>query len=112
MVKSARTPNQIARAKGRMSNRLSVQAYLGAAWLFMLLIPVQFYFFAAGSFSNLTFSPSVSLGFGLNALTSVLILISRRSLLKSARISAVAKPAAVVIPPSEPEPEPVLAGKE
>ena len=181
-----------------MSNRLSVQAYLGAAWLFLILIPVQFYFAAAGSFSNLTFSPHMWLGLGLHALTGVLIVIALvgrlprralewgalqfvligiqvglarlqfpgstisaepqfvrdlvnaimvpihnalgsgsgiiaslhglnglaiaaaavltvrygRSLLKSARISAVAKSAAVVIPPSEPEPEPVLAGKE
>lgn len=59
-----------------MSNRLSVQAYLGAAWLFLILIPVQFYFAAAGSFSNLTFQPHLWLGLGLHALSVVLIVIA------------------------------------
>ena len=43
---------------------------------------------------------------------AVLTVMYGRSLLKSARTSTVAKPASVVMPPIEPEPEPVLAGKK
>lgn len=59
-----------------MSSRLSGQAYLAAAWLFLVLIPVQFYFAAAGSFSNLGFSPHQWLGLGLHALSGLLIVIA------------------------------------
>ncbi|MDQ6876933.1 MAG: DUF6220 domain-containing protein [Candidatus Dormibacteraeota bacterium] len=50
--------------------------YLAAAWLFAVLIPVQFYFAAAGSFSNLGFSPHMWLGLGLHGLSVVLIVIA------------------------------------
>lgn len=59
-----------------MSNRAMAQAYLAAAWLFLILIPVQFYFAAAGSFSNLGFSPHLWLGLGLHGLSGVLIVIA------------------------------------
>lgn len=59
-----------------MSSRLSGQAYLAAAWLFLVLIPVQFYFAAAGSFSNLGFSPHQWLGLGLHAISGLLIVIA------------------------------------
>jgi hypothetical protein len=50
--------------------------YVAAAWLFAILIPVQFYFAAAGSFSNLGFSPHMWLGLGLHGLSVVLIVIA------------------------------------
>lgn len=56
--------------------RLARPAYIAAAWLFAILIPVQFYFAAAGSFSNLGFSPHMWLGLGLHALSVVLIVIA------------------------------------
>lgn len=59
-----------------MFTRLARPAYLGAAYLFAVLIPLQFYFAAAGSFSNLSFSPHMWLGLGLHALSVVLIAIA------------------------------------
>lgn len=57
-----------------MSSTLMVRAYLWAAWLFLILIPVQFYFAAAGTFSNLGFSPHVWLGLGIHGVSVLLIL--------------------------------------
>jgi hypothetical protein len=59
-----------------MLARLARPAYIGAAWLFLILIPVQFYFAAAGSFSHWGFSPHLWLGLGLHALSGVLIVIA------------------------------------
>src|SRR3982074_2436758 len=59
-----------------MLTSLARPAYIAAAWLFLILIPVQFYFAAAGSFSNLSFSPHMWLGLGLHALSGVLIVIA------------------------------------
>ena len=44
-----------------MSTRMSSQAYLWVAGIFMLLIPFQFYFAAAGSFSVLGQVPAAYL---------------------------------------------------
>ena len=57
-------------------NRIAVRAYLWCAWLFMILIPVQFYFAAAGSFSNLGFSPHIWLGLSLHGISALLIAIA------------------------------------
>lgn len=59
-----------------MSNRMGAQAYLWAAWLFLILIPVQFYFAAAGTFSNLGFSWHVWLGLILHGISALLIVIA------------------------------------
>lgn len=56
-----------------MVARLSRQVYFGVAWLFLILIPVQFFFAAAGTFSNLSFSPHMWLGLILHGLSAVLI---------------------------------------
>ena len=55
---------------------LARPAYIWAAWVFAILIPVQFYFAAAGTFSNLGFSPHMWLGLGLHGLSVVLIVIA------------------------------------
>jgi Family of unknown function (DUF6220) len=52
---------------------LSRQVYVGVAWLFLILLPVQFFFAAAGSFSNLTFAPHMWLGLIIHSLSAVLI---------------------------------------
>lgn len=59
-----------------MLARLARPAYIGAAYLFLILIPVQFYFAAAGTFSHLGFSPHLWLGLGLHALSGALIVIA------------------------------------
>jgi hypothetical protein len=59
-----------------MSTRMSSQAYLWVAGIFMLLIPFQFYFAAAGTFSVLGFTPHIWLGLGLHALSALLIVIA------------------------------------
>jgi hypothetical protein len=56
---------------------MGAQLYLWAAWLFMILIPVQFYFAAAGTFSSsLGFTPHVWLGLGLHAISALLVVIA------------------------------------
>ncbi len=56
-----------------MLARLARPAYIGAAWLFAILIPVQFFFAGTGMFSNTGFSPHVYLGLILHAISAALI---------------------------------------
>ena len=53
--------------------RLARPAYVGAAWLFAVLIPVQFFFAGTGMFSTTGFSPHMYLGLGLHVLSGALI---------------------------------------
>jgi hypothetical protein len=52
------------------------QGYLWAAWLFVILLPVQFYFAAAGSFSNLGYTAHQYLGLGLHGISGLLVVIA------------------------------------
>src|SRR5258708_28829814 len=59
-----------------MLARLAHPAYTGAAWLFAILIPAQFFFAGTGMFSNTGFSPHVYLGLVLHAISGALILFA------------------------------------
>ena len=52
---------------------LARPAYVGAAWLFAILIPVQFFLAGTGMFSTTGFSPHMYLGLGLHVLSGALI---------------------------------------
>jgi hypothetical protein len=56
-----------------MLARVARPAYIGAAWLFAILIPLQFFFAGTGMFSNTGFSPHVYLGLILHAISGALI---------------------------------------
>src|SRR5260370_37676982 len=56
-----------------MLARLARPAYIGADWLFAILIPVQFFFAGTGMFSNTGFSPHVYLGLILHGISAALI---------------------------------------
>jgi len=53
--------------------RLARPAYVGAAWLFAILIPVQFFLAGTGMFSTTGFSPHMYLGLGLHGISGALI---------------------------------------
>lgn len=53
--------------------RLARPAYMGAAWLFLVLIPLQFFFAGTGIFSTTGFSLHIYLGLALHVLSGVLI---------------------------------------
>ena len=53
--------------------RLAKTSYIGSAWLFAILIPVQFFFAGTGMFSTTGFSPHMYLGLGLHVLSGALI---------------------------------------
>jgi hypothetical protein len=60
-----------------MSAQTSARGYLWVAWLFAILLPVQFYFAAGGAMSgSLGYAPHQYLGLGLHALSAVLIVIA------------------------------------
>jgi hypothetical protein len=59
-----------------MSAQTSARGYLWVAWLFAILLPVQFYFAAAGAMSNLSYAAHQYLGLGLHALSALLIVIA------------------------------------
>lgn len=59
-----------------MSARTSAQGYLWVAWLFAILLPVQFYFAAAGAFSTLGYTLHQYLGLGLHALSALFVVIA------------------------------------
>ncbi len=59
-----------------MSARTSAQGYLWVAWLFAILLPVQFYFAAAGAFSTLGYTLHQYLGLGLHGLSALLVVIA------------------------------------
>jgi hypothetical protein len=56
-----------------MLARLARPAYIGAAWLFAILIPVQFFFAGTGTFSNTGFSAHEYLGLILHGISGALI---------------------------------------
>jgi Family of unknown function (DUF6220) len=56
--------------------RLATSAYVGVAWLFAILIPVQFYLAGTGTFATTGFSPHMYLGLILHGLSVALIAIA------------------------------------
>jgi hypothetical protein len=56
--------------------RLTRSTYVGAAWLFAILIPVQFFFAGTGMFATTGFSPHMYLGLGLHGISLVLIALA------------------------------------
>lgn len=56
--------------------RLARPAYMGAAWLFLVLIPLQFFFAGTGVFSTTGFSLHIYLGLALHVLSGVLIVVA------------------------------------
>lgn len=59
-----------------MSARTSAQGFLWVAWLFAILLPVQFYFAAAGAFSTLGYTAHQYLGLGMHGLSALLVVIA------------------------------------
>jgi hypothetical protein len=59
-----------------ISQRTSAQGYLWVAYLFAILLPVQFYFAAAGAFSTLGYTLHQYLGLGLHGLSALLVVIA------------------------------------
>ncbi|HEV2029334.1 MAG TPA: DUF6220 domain-containing protein [Candidatus Dormibacteraeota bacterium] len=62
--------------EGNELARLARPAYAGAAWLFAILIPVQFFFAGTGMFSTTGFSPHMYLGLALHGLSGALIVFA------------------------------------
>ena len=56
--------------------RLGRLGYVGAAWLFLVLIPLQFFFAGTGIFSTTGFSLHTYLGLVLHVLSGVLIVVA------------------------------------
>ena len=56
--------------------RLARPGYIGAAWLFAVLIPVQFFFAGTGMFSTTGFSRHMYLGLALHGISGALIVIA------------------------------------
>src|SRR5260370_36576004 len=67
-----KTPSRPGRSN-EMLARLARPAYIGAAWLFAILIPVQFFFAGTGMFSNTGFCPHVYLVLSLHGSSAALI---------------------------------------
>jgi len=59
-----------------ISTRTGAQGYLWAAWLLAILLPVQFYFAAAGAFSTLGYAAHQYLGLGIHGVSALLIVIA------------------------------------
>src|SRR5258708_15858607 len=59
-----------------ISIRTGAQGYLWAAWLLAILLPVQFYFAAAGAFSTLGYTAHQYLGLGIHGVSALLIVIA------------------------------------
>lgn len=70
-----RTAVPIERESAPLS-RLATPAYIATAWLFAILVPVQFFFAGTGVFSTTGFSPHIYLGLGLHILSGALIAIA------------------------------------
>ncbi len=59
-----------------ISKQTAAQGYLWAAWLLAILLPVQFYFAAAGAFSTLGYTAHQYLGLGIHGVSALLIVIA------------------------------------
>lgn len=59
-----------------ISRQTAARGYLWVAYLFAILLPVQFYFAAAGAFSTLGYTLHQYLGLGLHGLSGVLVVIA------------------------------------
>jgi hypothetical protein len=59
-----------------ISKQTAAQGYLWAAWLVAILLPIQFYFAAAGAFSTLGYTAHQYLGLGIHAVSGLLIVIA------------------------------------
>ena len=70
-----RAANPIA-SDARGLRRLARPAYAGAAWLFLVMIPLQFFFAGTGIFSRTGFSLHIYLGLALHVLSGVLIVVA------------------------------------
>ncbi len=69
-------PAALAAHENKTVARLATLSYVGTAWLFAILIPVQFFLAGTGVFSTTGFSPHMYLGLALHGLSGALIVIA------------------------------------
>lgn len=69
-------PVALAGYEAKTLARVAIPAYVGAAWLFAILIPVQFFLAGTGVFSTTGFSPHMYLGLALHGLSGAVIVIA------------------------------------
>lgn len=73
---AGRRPNALVAREDTRLARLARSAYIGAAWLFAILIPVQFFLAGTGMFATTGFTPHMYLGLALHGISGALIAIA------------------------------------